>query len=250
MYISSGPQLCWNWGHSRQQKTMIGNVRAQHQLQGESIMCRTLCFLIASMWTSVGGTPVARADSYGFYRITSNSPSDVAQQLSVDVSSAGSGLARFRFLNSAEIVSSITDIYFDAATWLSIDSLIGSAGVAFSPNASPPDLPGGNNATPPFVATVGLTADSDPPPFHNGIDSSSEYLDVLLAYDDGSWAFSDILAGLDDGSMRVGVHVQGIGPEGQSDSFINYPNPVPAPGAAILGLVGLSIASRAGRRLG
>lgn len=192
----------------------------------------------------------ARADLYGFTRITNNSAANatVAGQFAVEVTDAGADQVLFRFSNSGPLDSSITRVYFDDGVLDSIAGLFdaengGSPGVNFSEGASPGNLPAGNSIVPPFDATVTLSASSDPPVQPNGV-NPGEWLGVLFNLQDGK-GFADVINAMDLGvsdpgssdSLRVGIHVQGFA-DGSSESFVH----VPAPAALLLGMLGLSAA--------
>jgi hypothetical protein len=185
------------------------------------------------------GAQSANALTLGFGVLEDNSPIDLSGQLFVEVLDAGGGLVSFEFQNLGPLASSITGIYFDGdgviAPPLTIDSH--STGVSFTAgSASPPDLPGGENASPPFDTTAGLLADSDPPAQPNGI-NPGEWL-LLLASAVGD--FNSIVTALITGDLRIGLHVQGL-LDGQSETYINTPpNPIPLPAGLLLFLSGLA----------
>ena len=204
----------------------------------------------------------AGAVTYGFGCITNNLAGDCAigaAQLSVDVT--GGPLANqvtFTFNNVGANLSAITDVYFADGTLLGISALrdaddsilalggFGSPGVDFSLGASPPNLPGGNLASPPFNVTAGFAADSDAPAQPNGV-NPGEFLQIVFNLQAGK-TLADTLAALalagQPGGLRIGIHVQGYG-SGGSESFIN--NPVPEPGTFALvaaGMLALGIARR------
>ena len=187
----------------------------------------------------------AGAELVGFERITGNASVDVAGQLWVDVIDAGGNQVLFWFSNSGPIASSITDVYFDDGSLLGIASVVDGTGVDFEQGASPGNLPGGNDASPPFVASAGFTADSEPPTQPNGV-NPSEWLKIFFDLQAGR-TFADVLEDLESGELRIGLHVQAIGAEGESDSFVNTPpsRPIPEPatmlllGGGLLGLAGL-----------
>lgn len=192
----------------------------------------------------------ARGDlTLGFGAITANSVSDVAigeSQLQVMLSSAGANQVLFRFDNLGPAASSITDVYFDDGTLLGIASISSSSGVSFSQGASPPELPSAQNASPPFVTTVGFLADSDAPALQaNGV-NPGEWLGITFNLINGQ-TLADTEAALLDGSLRIGMHVQGFD-GGGSESFVNEPPPVPAPGALLLGAMGLGLVGGLRRR--
>ena len=182
----------------------------------------------------------ASAATIGFTKITNNGNTDVAGQLSVDVTGTA-----FTFYNNVGIASSITDVYFDdGGALLGTFSITDSGlGVAFTSSANPGQLPGGEVIN--FVTENNLSADSDPPPVANGINSSSEWLLITFNTLLNDKTAEDILDALGDGSLRIGLHVQGIAPQGGSDSYVNGggSTPVPEPGTMMLlgsGLVGLA----------
>jgi hypothetical protein len=196
--------------------------------------------------------PSAKADLFGFVPVEPvNSGTlayDLAKQLSVNVTSPGTNQVLFTFYNdgpsgsaydvSFPVSSVIAQIYFDepgTGGLLSAMSISNHSGVNFHIGASPGDLPGGTNLTPDFVATIASGADSPSP--QNGI-GIGEYLGITLTSN-----LSDVLAAINNGSLRIGLHVTGIGEF--SDAFVNLsypPPPVPVPGAVLLGLIGMAVA--------
>lgn len=202
---------------------------------------KLLTVLAVSVGTLVFA-PAVRADLHGFVNITGNDAGNAAigeAQLFVDVTPVGSDQALFAFLNTGPEASSITDVYFDSrqGALLNIANIDDSEpGMEFSQNASPGNLPGANSITPAFAVTAGLSADSDPPAQPNGV-NPGESLGILFDISDGM--FGNVTTGLADGSLRVGIHVQGFA-NGGSESFVND-GVIPAPSAALLGLIGLGL---------
>ena len=145
----------------------------------------------------------------------------------------------FTFENAGPDPSIIADVYFDDGSLLAIAELIdadengGDIGVDFSLNAAPGNLPAGNTVG--FVTTVGFSADADPPPgtLGNGVDPG-ESLGVIFELQGGR-TFDDVEAELFAETLRIGIHVQGIGP--YSESYVA----VPEPGTLLLGAIGFGV---------
>lgn len=233
----------------------------------------------------------ATTTTFGFSCITSNSGTNssgtdicganVAPQMFVDViggsttsanfggtavNSIGTNQVLFVFRNTGPNASSITDVYFDDGSLLGIASIIPGTGVAFSPNASPRNLPSGNNvkfspSTDPFSAD---SNSGNPGAQANGV-NPGEALGVLFNLKSGQ-VYANVLAAFNlslaspgqdvDGGLRVGIHVQGLA-GGQSESLVNGGCPgcddtvVPEPGfygILSVGLVGLYMANSKLRR--
>lgn len=188
--------------------------------------------------------------TYSFTQITNNNAADAGigeAQLSVELFDEGDS-AKFVFGNSGPLASSICDIYFDDGLSPLFDTSLALAdidnsdpGVAFSPIATPGNLPGGNAAPWNFSTTAGLSADSDAPAQPNGV-NPGETVGLTLTFADGS-SFADLLNEMATGDFRIGLHVQGF-PSGNSEAFINNPGTpvVPAPGALLLAAIGLGCA--------
>ena len=197
---------------------------------------------------------VRAGPTYRFTNITNNSALDAAigeTQLFVEVIDLG-GQVEFVFTNTGPQASSITDVYFDDGMLLGIASIANTPGlVEFSQFAAPPDLPGGNNAAPPFATTAGFSADSDPPTQPLGV-NPGEFLGITFDLQAGG-LFDDIVSELASGTLRIGIHVQGYS-SGGSESFINNGiadggnGVVPAPGAVLLGTIGVGVVSWLRRR--
>ena len=114
----------------------------------------------------------ARAEmyTYGFKSITNTTADSTAigeAQLFVDVSgNPGVEEVLFTFRNVGPEPSTIGEVYFDDGTLLGIADIYDNPpDVDFIPgivpgSVSPPDLPSGNNAYPPFQVTAGFLADS------------------------------------------------------------------------------------------
>jgi len=129
----------------------------------------------------------------------------------------------FGFTNTGPEACSVTDIYFDDGALLGIASINNSCpGVSFSQYATPHNLPGGNTLIPPFVATEGFSADSDPPVEHNGI-NPNEWLGITFDLKSGK-TYDDVINNLNSCELRIGIHVQGYA-SGGSESFVNVPEP-------------------------
>lgn len=186
----------------------------------------------------------ASAITIGFDCLTGNLTGDCAigeSQLSVEVTDQ-SGVIQFHFRNAGPESSAISEIYFDDGSLLALSTVIDGPGVIFSPDANPPNLPGGENAVPPFQVTEGFLAEALPSPADNGV-GPLEWVKIQFTLQ-GSQTIDDVIAELTDGDLRIGVHVIGFASTG-SESFINVPVPEPTTGLMIgFGLLGMACRRR------
>ena len=209
--------------------------------------------------------------SYIFERVSDNSVYDISSQLSVTVSGYDDGgvvdpnKVLFTFWNNFSgitdpIASSVCDIYFDDGALLdNMEYVVNSDGVEFSPGAHPKNFPGANGMTPRFETTKGFSVDSDSPVSRNGI-GPGEWLGVVFTLQNnitvedvdrallaGTFLAPDVdpdgpLAPL---NLRIGLHVQGLPDDDESDLYVQH---VPAPGAAIMCMLGLGCVGALNRK--
>jgi len=200
-------------------------------------MRRTHLHAAVALLLCAVATP-AFAATVGFGCITNSSASDCgigSAQLQLTITSEGPEQVRFKFWNSGPEQSVISEVYFDDGALLGIASIVNGSGVVFHQDANPPDLPGGNNAVPPFQVTAGFLAEAIPSPAMNGV-GPGEWVSIIFNLQSGA-SFSDVLTQFSDGTVRAGVHVISFA-SGGSESFVNHP--LPEPSAAVLLLAGLS----------
>jgi hypothetical protein len=238
----------------------------------------------------------ARASfTYGFTDITSNADPGTQYTMtaygageSFDFGAGGSGLVTvgagqvlFVFQNSLSVFnpSSITQVYFQDGTLLSLGNVYETSGVSYHTPATPGNLPGGNSLDPAFKTTQQWSADPNPPVEPNGVDNTSEAVGILfnLKTNPGTglpYTLDDVNNALVEGfndptavwttngsdvpggplGLRVGIHVQGYS-NLQSQAFVNNipgggPPPfltTPAPPSAVLIGLGAGLYALLGR---
>ena len=186
---------------------------------------------------------MAYAVTVPFERITGNSSADAASQLLLD---ATDDTANNRALLSFSVVAgpnpgaNIAEIYFSdlAGLFAPPPSVVSATGnVSFETGvAQPGNVPGANNASPPFVTTDGLLAQADG---NNATGVSvGESIVLGLTYIGGA-DFLDLLTALGNGDFRIALHVRSL-LGGTSDSFVSTPpGVVPLPAGGLLLLTGL-----------
>lgn len=162
-----------------------------------------------------------------------------ASQILMDVQSVNSTTVSFTFTNIGSISSVVTQIYWDTQMLSSI-SIASQFGVSFSVPGNPGNFPEGQDLTPKFVEKFASKA--NPSPAQNGIENGLAAGDSLVVNGvlTGGQSLTTLLASFAAGTTRVGVHVQGIAPNGASDSLITgHATVVPVPGALPLMVSGL-----------
>jgi len=158
-------------------------------------------------------------------------------QIYTMVSAYGDNQALFEFHNDGPNPATLTAIYFRGNGIIPFDdSLIEGPGVEFTPGASPPKPPQGGGGWNPF-----FTADSDPG-IANGVNSGEpgEQLGVVFNII-GTQTIDNVFDALADHDLEVAIHVQAIGDNSGSEWLVNNGHTIPAPGAILLGGIGVGL---------
>lgn len=215
------------------------------------MLTRTLCLAFAAALSA----ETAQAISFSCLRNDGFSESECLigeAQFSASLSDLGGGQALLTFANSGPTKSIIGDVYIDddAGAISGIAGIQNGAGTNFSVGATPPNLPGGNELSPAFSAS--FSADANPPTGtnKNGVDPN-EAVGLVLNLGNGV-TFAALEGAIETGSVRLGIHGQGLGSTGGSESFVNGgggDGAVPEPTAALLfGFGAVTVALRNRRR--
>jgi len=196
----------------------------------------------------------ATASTLNFTCLTQNQTvcHTFGSQLSAELTLIGNTV-NYTFTNVGTIDSVITQIYWQDNTnpvfqVLLLPPLLTQNGVRFNVGGTPQNLPGGNLATPPFVATFMVSAKNPSP--KNGIQDGIYVGDQLTV----SFKLTPGSSLQDAEQIRVGMHVQGIAPLGCSDSFLYTPSggsEVPEPITMLTlggGLIGISVFTKKFRK--
>lgn len=153
----------------------------------------------------------------------------------VDVLDAGGGKVDFVFHNDSTITATITAIYFEQAGLganLSNGTIHAqSAGVAFSPGATPPNpaQPGLN-----FGGGWGgnvFAIDANPPPSSNGINAGGTE-SLTVRFDITGITVAQLVGGMSANprEFRIAMHVQQLGPAANLSVW----GVTPSPGTLVL----------------
>ena len=123
------------------------------------------------------------------------------------------------------------------------DFSAGGLPAGWSDSASPANVPGGENLDPDF--SVSFASEEGNGNGEGILPSTSETIIFDL---DGVSSLSDIIEGLSNGTLRIGLHLTGIGPNNEFSASYITTTVVPVPAAAGLGFLGMGLVGLVRRR--
>ncbi|BCX50386.1 hypothetical protein HAHE_42940 [Haloferula helveola] len=175
-----------------------------------------------------------------FYRITDNASDDVSNDIFLEVTDLGSGMALFELSRGDTYEGLIGEVYFQTEgtniIGVEFDPVFSAANVVYTSGASPADPPASNTNDPPDPATFITSYSFDS---HNSEaiqpEADLEYGGFKATY---SGTYDDLETALFNGEVKLAVHVRGIG--SQSDTFITGipTTTIPEPSVALLTAMG------------
>lgn len=199
----------------------LKGIRREFKIMYKQLFSLIESSILATGITAIATTMSAEAIVFNFDNIASENLNGdaIVNQFSFDVTDTGNNQVLFQFANTGNVDSFVRQIYFEdnnnSLSNLGFDTATTSTGVAFEEiTQGSLKLAQGNNVD--FETSFAIKA-VDPGSGKSGIDLN-ESLGLVFSGD-----FNTVLADLQSGALRIGMHVQGIDPNGGSDSFLNNP---------------------------
>jgi hypothetical protein len=170
-------------------------------------------------------------------------------QIFADVSALVGSQVLFEFHNNGPGKSAVESIYFrdggliNFAYLIDRDYIGGDTNVDFEPGATPPEPPQGGGGWTSFFAT-----DADSPPPKWGINNGNPTGDVLGIVFNlvGGQTLANVEAALANHNLEIAIHV--IAFESEGSEWLSNNGVIPAPGAILLGGIGVGLVGWLKRR--